>query len=42
MIEIIKGVYRCSMCKVIENNRLEKLQTWEKLNKNNDLEEDNG
>ena len=42
MIEIIKSVYRCSVCKVIENNRLEELQTWEKPNKNNDLEEDNG
>ena len=42
MIEIIKNVYRCSLCKGIENNRLKDIQSWEKPSKNNDLEEDNG
>ena len=39
--EVIKSVWKCPMCKTIINDRLKNL-AWEKTNKNNDLEEDNG
>ena len=41
LITVPEGEWKCPMCKTIINDRLKDL-AWEKSNKNNHLEEDDG